>query len=126
MDKTDLAVETFTKQELIDLCNEVGISKVQDNFESHVLVDLIRQSDQTSNSELYNKFQEVFEDKILELNEFEIPICFEFPDDLDESCGNCFLYRNCAQELFDKLPECFGILYDPIECENCILKYIFI
>lgn len=122
MDKTDLAVESFTKEELIDLCNEVGIGKVQENFESHVLVDLIRQSNQTSNSELFNRFQEIFADKILELDEFEIPDCYEFPHDLDSNCEHCFLYKNCAQELFEKLPNCFGILYDPTECFDCILK----
>lgn len=113
----------FNIKELVELAQSLGIGKASEEFESHVLVDMIiEQKEHGSNHPLYKEFFGHLEPKEIELENFELPSCYDKPND-EDVCQNCLLYENCSEELFDNLPGCFGILYSSEDCQDCILKY---
>lgn len=125
MDRTTEAVKKFSIQQLVDLAQGLGANKVHEDFEAYSIVDIINKQIDEGNSlesKDYQDFINIFADRTLEVESFDIPLCYERASDSDPVCGKCFLYQNCAEELFNALPNCFGILYDEKLCQDCIVK----
>ena len=49
------------------------------------------------------------------------PSCFSTADDGDPACARCMLYTYCGAARIQKLPPCWGLLYDSshVECKGC-------
>jgi len=124
MNLTDQAVKLFTQEELDELSQLVGIQKGLGRLDKRLQVDLIRfkcELHKPEDTELLLRFKKALKigvnEEEFELDSFEIPPCYGFFGECD-----CLLHEQCGEKLVDSLPDCYGILYDDIECQDCLVK----
>lgn len=121
---TDQALNLFSQAELTQLSKTVEIHKDISRLDKRLQIDIIRSAILTKHLEstpLLEHFKEVMKigvkEEVFELDSFEIPHCYGFFAECQ-----CLLHKECGEKLSDNLPDCYGVLYDEIECQSCMVK----
>ena len=128
MDIVDKLAEVFSREELVEMTQELDYYKISNQTSLRELVDIVRRKllrkERDNYSELLTQFGNLIlqESGFIEIKDFQIPSCFGHVSDQDPECNHCILYEKCLEELLDALPDCYGILYDDCDCmvrETC-------
>lgn len=129
MDYQDHCLTQYEKEELLEIAALLGLEKSEE-IEAHVLIELLRihllENGMTSHPlvEEFVRVLRLYDDSVtIEVDEFHIPSCFGYVSDSDPACHYCLLYLKCGEKLInEKIPQCYGQLYSPLECSSCMLQ----
>jgi hypothetical protein len=132
----------FKKKEILNIAEELGLSKSVDSASSDVISNIldnldgegIPESDDCSDlmfeflvaaeyideeGNILEEEEDEVEQKTEDIKEIQLPECFTFEDDRDPSCMKCRVKEECNTERINHRPECFGIAYSD-KAEECI------